>query len=301
MSGRLTGFSILALVIGAGSALSAGQSALNSSAPRPPGAILLAMDNMGGGGGMMMMDNMKNMQPQGQSGQMGGMSGQPSGQTGGSGMSMGQGSQGQAGGSGSMQSQGSMGQGGSQMGQGGMMMDNMRMQQGQSGQAGGMQSQGSMGQGSMGQGGAMGQGGMSGQGGMATMMDNMMRMMSGNMRSGAPGMTSGWGTVDFTDRIEGRIAFMRAELRITDAQAPTWNGFADAVRSSRQHLLEARQLLSQPYTSSAERLDRYERHLTQRLEALKSARAAYSKLYAMLDDGQKRTADELIVPFVATF
>lgn len=300
MSGRLIGISILALVIGTGSALSAGQSAGGGSAARRPDTTVLAMDNMGGGGGMM-MDNMMTMQPQGQSAQMGGMGGQPSGQTGG-GMSTGQGSQGQMGGSGGTQSQGSMGQGGSQMGRGGMMMDDrMRMQQGQSGQGGGMQPQGS-GQGSMGQGGAMGQGGMSGQGGMAAMMDNMMRMMSGNMRMGTmPGTVTGWGTLDFTDRIEGRIAFIRAELHITDAQGQTWNAFADAVRSSRQHLIEARQLLNQPYASSAERLERYERHLTERLDALKNARAAFSRLYAMLDDGQKRTADELVVPFIATF
>jgi hypothetical protein len=176
------------------------------------------------------------------------------------------------------------------MGQGGMMMDDkMRMQQGQPGQAGGAQSQGSMGQSPMGQGGPM-------------MMDNMMRMMNDNMRMRSmPGMTMGTGTVDLTDRIEGRIAFLRAELRITDPQSQTWSSFADAVRSSRQHLIAARQLLNQPYASSADRLDRYERHLTERLAALKSARAAFAKLDAMLDDGQKRSANELVVPFIATF
>lgn len=289
MSGRLIGVSLFALVIAAGPLLSAERGTPGDSPSPPPKAIRLAMDNMGEGGSMRMMDDKMRMQTQGQSGQ--------TGQPGHSGAPMGQDSQGQTGGAGSMQPQGSMGPGGSQMGRGGMMMDDkMRMQPGQSGQGEGMQSQGSMGQR------PMGQGGSTGPGGMPAMMDNMMRMMNDNMRTRPmPGMAMGWGPIDFTDRIEGRIAFVRAELRITDAQAQTWDAFAQAVRSSRQHLIEARQLVNEPYTSSAERLDRYERHLTERLEALKSARAAFNKLYTMLDDGQKRTADELVVPFIATF
>ena len=158
----------------------------------------------------------------------------------------------------------------------------MPMEQGISGR---MQSPGP---GSMGQGGGM--------------MENMMRMMHDNaQKPSMPGMTTGTGTVDLTDRIEGRIAFLRAELHITDAQSQTWNSFADAVRSSRQHLIAARQLLNEPSASAADRLDRYERHLTERLAALKSARAAFAKLDAMLDSGQKRSAEELVVPFIATF
>ena len=162
--------------------------------------------------------------------------------------------------------------------------------QGQMGETGGMKPQGSMGQG----------GGMMDK--MMPMMENMMRMMNGNaQKPSMPGTTTGTGTVDLTDRIEGRIAFLRAELHITDAQSQTWNSFADAVRSSREHLIAARQLLNEPTASSADRLDRYERHLTERLAALKSARAAFAKLDAMLDSGQKRSAEELVVPFIATF
>lgn len=42
-------------------------------------------------------------------------------------------------------------------------------------------------------------------------------------------------------------------------------------------------------------------HLSARLEALKSARTAFAKLHGTLDETQKRTADELVAPFVATF
>jgi hypothetical protein len=32
--------------------------------------------------------------------------------------------------------------------------------------------------------------------------------------------------------IEGRLAFLKTELKITDAQLPFWNSFAQAVRDS---------------------------------------------------------------------
>ena len=190
-----------------------------------------------------------------------------------------------------------------------MMDDKMKPQGGQTGGMGGQQSGQPSGNAQpggsampMGQGDS---GGMKPQGSMGQgggMMENMMRMMNGNaQKQSMPGMTTGTGTVDLTDRIEGRIAFLRAELQITDAQSQTWSSFADAVRSSRQHLIAARQLLNEPSASSADRLDRYERHLTERLAALKSARAAFAKLDAMLDSGQKRSAEELVVPFIATF
>jgi len=143
--------------------------------------------------------------------------------------------------------------------------------------------------------------------GMMRMMDGMMRMMNDSMRmrSGGggmgPGMAPASGPIDVTDRIEGRLAFLRAELRITDAQSVAWNAFAEALRASRRHLLEARQVLEQPMAAPVDRLELHERHLNARLEALRAARIAFGQLNAILDDAQKRTANELVVPFIATF
>jgi hypothetical protein len=110
------------------------------------------------------------------------------------------------------------------------------------------------------------------------------------------------GPADVTERLEGRIAFLKAELQITDRQLPDWNVVADALRSSRQHLLEARkQLVMDDKVPGTERVERYERHLTERLEAIKSARAAFNRLYASLNDGQKQTADAILLPLIATF
>lgn len=199
--------------------------------------------------------------------------------------------------------QGQMEQGSPSGQMGGMPMDDpMRMQQ-QGQMGGGMQMQPPMAPG-----GSTGQPGMSGQAGgmndnMMRMMNEHMRMMNERMRMGGsmPGTAPGPSMVDLTDRLDGRLAFIRAELHITEAQDAAWKSFAEGLRSGRDHLLMARHELSQPYASSGDRLMQYERHLAERLEALRAARTSFGQLYASLDDAQKRTADELIAPLIATF
>lgn len=144
--------------------------------------------------------------------------------------------------------------------------------------------------------------GPSGMSGMSMMnmmgggmdMAGMMRMM-GMMRSGMGGGMDGMGAFD---RIEGRIAFLRAELHIADAQAPVWNAFADALRAQAQKL---RQTSAAPTDQDAqngpallERLDRQERWLSARIEGVRAIRSALAPLLATLSDEQKKTADELL-------
>ena len=147
----------------------------------------------------------------------------------------------------------------------------------------------------------MQQGPMSGmQGGGHDRMQQPGMAPGMGMGSGmAPGMGMGSGVVDLTDRLEGRLAFLRTELHITDAQTSAWNGFADALRAGRKHLIEARHALMQ--TTPSARLEQYERHLTERLQALTGARVAFQNLYGLLDESQKRTAEELVIPYIATF
>lgn len=143
------------------------------------------------------------------------------------------------------------------------------------------------------------------QGGMMMMMEKMMGGHMGGMSgpgaaTGTTGMATG--TADVTERIEGRIAFLKTELQITDKQMTDWNVLAEALRSGRQHLVEARKfLVMDDKTTSADRLARYEGHLTERLEAIKSARAAFVRLYPTLGDAQKQTADAILLPLIATF
>lgn len=139
-------------------------------------------------------------------------------------------------------------------------------------------------------------------GGMMMMMDKMMKGQMGGM-SGMAGPATMPSAPDVADRIEGRIAFLKTELAITDKQLADWNVLADALRSGRQHLVEARKLLVvvDSKASSADRLERYERHLAERLEAIKAARSAFASLYPNLDSAQQQTADEIALPLIAAF
>lgn len=135
-------------------------------------------------------------------------------------------------------------------------------------------------------------------GGMPMM--NMMRDMNmmGMMRMMGAG-SAGMATID---RVEGRIAFLRAELKITEAQATAWNAFADALRANAKKLAEVRPSMmsqsagQQQAPTLAGRLDLQERWLVARLEGIRAIKAAFSPLYSTLSDDQRRAADELLGP-----
>jgi hypothetical protein len=97
------------------------------------------------------------------------------------------------------------------------------------------------------------------------------------------------------DHIEGRIAFLKAELKITDAQLPQWNAFADALRSNAKRRAE---MLKTPVSTTAptaiDHLDRIEKTMTGMAEMARSTKAALGPLYAVLSDDQKKMADSLL-------
>ena len=120
-----------------------------------------------------------------------------------------------------------------------------------------------------------------------------MGMMGGGPAAGMPGET--------IDRIEGRIAFLQTELKITEAQQAPWQAFADALRAQAKQRNDMRAAMMQqaaqqggaPQTLAA-RLEGQEQALDARLEAMKGLRAAYKKLHGLLADEQKKTLDELL-------
>src|SRR6478736_788877 len=63
-------------------------------------------------------------------------------------------------------------------------------------------------------------------------------MMGGGM-AGMMAMMHGAMSVPPLRHVEGQIAFLKAELKITDAQMPQWNAFADALRGSAARLQQA--------------------------------------------------------------
>ena len=142
-----------------------------------------------------------------------------------------------------------------------------------------------------------GQGMMMGQGmGPGMMGQGMMPMMS---------------MMDPTQHIEGRIAFLRTELGITEAQAAPWNAFADALRANAKRMVAMRsEMMSggmmrpggMPMMGGMagsgmnlpDRLDRAERHMTAHLEMLSAMKGPAKQLYDVLSAEQKDLADRLV-------
>ena len=117
------------------------------------------------------------------------------------------------------------------------------------------------------------------------------------------GMFGRWGRGSdmMLERIEGRLAFMKAELKITDAQTAPWNAFADAVRAAaKQHNERMKAILAGDDRSKPlpDRLDAQEQFLGARLEQIKLIKASLKGVYAVLSDDQKKEADEMIIPMV---
>jgi len=96
--------------------------------------------------------------------------------------------------------------------------------------------------------------------------------------------------------IEGRIAFLRTELGITDAQMPLFNAFAEALRAAAKSLqgLHDQMISGERPDTLPERLTWHEQMMTAHLEALKKVKSAAVPLYNALSAEQKQTADSLM-------
>jgi hypothetical protein len=129
----------------------------------------------------------------------------------------------------------------------------------------------------------MPEGGMPGAGGMP--MTGMMRMMMGRAAA-------------MTEHVEGRLAFLKAELKITDAQLPLWDKFAQAVRENAKAMggmMQGGMMATGQSANLPNGLALRERMMTAHLEALRKLKAAVDPLYAALSDAQKKAADQLML------
>lgn len=117
--------------------------------------------------------------------------------------------------------------------------------------------------------------------GMMAMMPDMMRMMQ---EMGDP-----------TRHVEGRIAFLHAELAITEAQEPLWASLADALRQNAAGMAQAAPADHGHDNSSVvvgQLLD--EQHaLETRLDGLRAVNAALKPLADALSEEQRATLDAL--------
>ncbi len=96
--------------------------------------------------------------------------------------------------------------------------------------------------------------------------------------------------------VNGRIAFLKAELGITDAQKAVWDGYADAIKRNLQSMQGMWQTMEKVFEAKTpvERLDARVTAMESRLTALKEVKPALASLYAALNDEQKKKADELL-------
>ena len=98
--------------------------------------------------------------------------------------------------------------------------------------------------------------------------------------------------------IDGRIAFLRTELAITEEQKPLFDSYANALRqsaNSMQAMHERMWSRDVPATAPG-RLQWHIDEMAQRLAALQALKDVVEPLYEALSEQQKAVADELLSP-----
>lgn len=130
---------------------------------------------------------------------------------------------------------------------------------------------------------------------MGSMMQGMMAQMPMMQMMTAMQGQDAMGRLDLTDRVEGRIAFLKAELAITDKQADMWNAFADALRAYSAALKSAHTARMDTLAPDLlARLDQSEKQLSAELDGVRGLKTALAPLMKVLSDDQKATATELL-------
>jgi hypothetical protein len=124
-------------------------------------------------------------------------------------------------------------------------------------------------------------------------MKPMMRsMMSEMMARSGMGPMAGLGGM-LANRTEGVLAFLKAELKISDSQEHVWSTFADSIRASMKRFRDATSASGSTMEGWLGGLEARERVLTAQVDAIKAVRTAATPLYAALTPDQKKKADEL--------
>jgi LTXXQ motif family protein len=95
-----------------------------------------------------------------------------------------------------------------------------------------------------------------------------------------------------------RIASLKSELKITEAQTPAWTKFSDALLASAKSMeasMDAMQKRMQfgVAPTLAEKLDHHVQMAAEHLTNLQAIKAALDPLYASFSDKQKKLADGL--------
>jgi LTXXQ motif family protein len=97
---------------------------------------------------------------------------------------------------------------------------------------------------------------------------------------------------------EGKLAFLKSWLSITEAQSGPWNTFADVVRAQAKSMAEAHQKRmptpGQPESTLPQWVDLHLQMMEEHLAAMKKIKPALDALYQALTPEQRQKADQLI-------
>ena len=91
--------------------------------------------------------------------------------------------------------------------------------------------------------------------------------------------------------VEGRLAFLKTELKSMPAQEPQWTKFAGTVCSTAKNAQGAMPPIMKggaPAATALDLLGRYEKTLSSRLETVRALKGAFDPLYSSFSDDQKK-------------
>lgn len=96
--------------------------------------------------------------------------------------------------------------------------------------------------------------------------------------------------------VEGRLAYLKSELGVTDAQAAAWSAYADAARARVEGMesMHMDMMAAMQKGGVMERMDARIKGMEAMLESMRAMRPATEALYAVLTPEQKAIADDLI-------
>ena len=134
--------------------------------------------------------------------------------------------------------------------------------------------------------------------GMAMPPSAMPAMMGGNMgkmmEATGPMMGAGGMGMPF-EHVEGRIAYMKAELKITDAQAAPWDAYAASLRADAVTMkgLHDSMATDGMAASLPDRLAAQQKMMSVHLGSVQSMEASARPLYAALSEEQRKLIDQM--------
>lgn len=101
-----------------------------------------------------------------------------------------------------------------------------------------------------------------------------------------------------SERIEARLAYAKAALKITPVQEPAWNTLANVLRAQARtmdsEITARRAATSTTGTTAIDRLERRQKFLSEAAARTNDILNAAKPLYASLSDDQKKVADDLL-------